>query len=298
MRGTPSAVIIHLLRRWRFGLFAQVCGTHFFAIPLLAAPAAAFVVDDARAASAAARVFAHSVLHPVRLILFHKPSRHGRGLGHRIDASMRWFFAASWLTRRRRRLSASMPIVDRRTGGPPLRRRKHALRVARMREEQRVSASGVGRMRGVLATSPTNSTESCGARDAFHPKMSARSAWARVIPFMTSGNRNAHTLTTSCSGSVLCPLCDGRGIQADRLLHAVAAGLPGWLCTGPIDSFEARVRRSGCRGWGAGGRLVTPPRFAADSCCIPASPHGHSRPWPPHSQSLSATSTAIGNHGA
>ena len=297
MRSPPSAVIIHRLRRWRFGLFAHVCGTHFFAIPLLATPAAAFVVDDARAASAAARVFAHSVLHPVRLMLFHKPSRHGRGLGHRIDASMRWFFAASWLTRRRRRLSASTPIVGSWTGGPPLRRRKHALRVARMREEQRVSASGVGRMRGVLATSPTNSTESCGARDAFHPKMSARSAWARVIPFMTGGNRNAHTLTTSCSGSVLCRFVTAVGFRpiacCTRWLLASLEG-----CA-RVRSTASRpgVRRIGCREWGAGGRLVTPPPYAADSCCIPAaSPHGHSRPWPPHSQCLFATSTAIGRH--
>ena len=169
----------------------------------------------------------------------------------RIDASMRWSFAASWLTRRRRRLSASMPIVDRWTGGPPLRRCKHALRVARMREEQRVSASGVGRMRGLLATSPTNSTESCGARDAFHPKMSASSAWARVIPFMTGGNRNAHTLTTSCSGSVLCRFVTAVGFRpiacCTRWLPASLEGCARVRSTASRARGSAkRVSRMGC----------------------------------------------------
>lgn len=92
MRGSLSALFVFLLRRWRFGLFAHLHGTHFFAIPLLATPAAAFVIDDARAASAAAGVFAHSVLHAVRRMLFHKPRRHdGRGLDNaharqRLDA--------------------------------------------------------------------------------------------------------------------------------------------------------------------------------------------------------------------
>ena len=66
---SASAIGFFVHRSCCFGLFAQVGGAHFFAVPPLATPAEAFVVDDAHVATAAAWVFVHLVLLVVQCML-------------------------------------------------------------------------------------------------------------------------------------------------------------------------------------------------------------------------------------